>query len=251
MQVQLGQRLHRPDDLVAVLGHQRAQFAQHPFDFALLGQLQFAPAVVELQRGQWLHENGGSRGRLVVDDALDASLVLHLDGNHVPPGPLGNDGLLQPGLVSGVRDDPLELFQQAVVGGGQIAADLLELGAGRVLHLAVVTDGLLNSLNQRPTRLDAVGHAGEGGKLVAPPQDQVAELSGRLERLADVQQVARLEHAPLFGLHNQGAHISRAADGRLWASGQQVFGLGCELKTALYLLGVGAGRQPQGQLPPG
>ena len=82
-------------DVARLLPHQHGQLGQNSPDFVSFIQLQFAPAVVKLNSSQRFNKDGRSAGALIVHHALNSTLEISFDRDHVAPGSLGNQGLLQ------------------------------------------------------------------------------------------------------------------------------------------------------------
>ena len=76
---------------------QRAQAigrgAQDAFDLVLLGGLEFADAIAELDRGRGLDEQRGAGSRRVVDDAADCAARVPPYGDHEPTIPHRHRGI--------------------------------------------------------------------------------------------------------------------------------------------------------------
>ena len=75
-QVEVAQRLDRAHDRAGIGRDQPGQGREDAVDLLLLGELRLAPAVVQVDHGQRLDEEGGAAAGLVVDQAGDASLEL-------------------------------------------------------------------------------------------------------------------------------------------------------------------------------
>ena len=93
--IELGQDLDRPPDRLCCIGDESGEREQDALDLALLGQLQLAIAIVQLNRRQRLDERGGATGRLVVHQAGDAPLGVGAHRDHKAPIALRDVRFLQ------------------------------------------------------------------------------------------------------------------------------------------------------------
>ena len=93
-QVQVGQGLHHAHNTVGDVAHQGRERGEDAPDFLALGELLFAPLVVQLHRRQRLDEQRGAGGRLVVHNGAAGSWD---SGRNEPAVSLGDDRLLQHG----------------------------------------------------------------------------------------------------------------------------------------------------------
>ena len=246
-QIDLRQRLDGAHDAAGLLAHQPRQRRQDAPDFLRFGQLQLAPGVVQVHRGQRLDEERGARGRLVVHQAADAVLEVGLERDHVAPIALGDDRLLQVGAVLRIGDDALELLQQAVVGQPQVAPDVGQLVRGRVEHLAALVERHADRLHQAGRLFDALRQRRQRGELVGQPAEDALHGAAGDERVLHVQHFARLEHRADGGRLGVSPHIARAADSQLGLHRQQPARLAGRLLPAAGLVQVGRRRQLQGQ----
>ena len=161
------QELERVRHGLHVWAYGSREFLQDAYDLALFSGFQFADAVVGLDHGSWLNEDGAARGTLVVHNALkflferrgygyDQTAVAH-GGSHVAC----NETLLlrlSQNVAQAVRNAAHGLFQ--------LAARLLQLGRSAVLHLSVFVENTLDESYYFGEHVHLFGHGGQCGIAV-------------------------------------------------------------------------------------
>ncbi len=211
-QVDAGERLDAPTDVLGVRADVAAEGAEDALDLALLLELRLAPAVGHVDDGERLEPHRGAAAGDVVDDALELAAHVGLDGDDVSAVAQGDDGLLRNALGERRREDVLEPLVQAVVEAADLAADAAEGGAGLVGDLAALVDAAVDGLDDARLRRDGVDRLGEQGERLIEPRDRRAEVAGALERRGDVEQLRRIEDAAAGALLGGGTDVVGAAE---------------------------------------
>ena len=210
-----------------------AQLGEHAVDFLLLLDLELPPAVRQVEYRQRLDEQRGAAGRLVVHDPLHLLPVLHLDGEHVPTLAHRDDRILKGGPVGRRGHQLLELGHQAVVGPAHLHTHLAQLGTGAIQDLAVVADGAVDRVEQRPVLPEPLRDEGERRQVVFVLQHRAAQHGGRARRGSDLQEVRGLQRAADRGAAEQRAHVVRPADRNVRSQRPQLPRLGGGRLTAV------------------
>ena len=135
-------------------------------DLFFLGQLSFAPLVVEFHRGQWFKKNRRATSRLVVNNAAHATLEIGLERDDITPAPLGDDRFLKIGSDLGRSDQSSQPIEEPIMIDPHFASGTRELGAGIVAHQPSLIKAAINLVNKRVSGLYSPGNVGQQGELV-------------------------------------------------------------------------------------
>ena len=188
------QEVHRAEDVGDVWTHLGGEFVEDADDFALLLTLQLTYAVVGLHHLGRLYEDGLTRSRLVVDDALDFAFQRRCHGDDeasVAHG--GVDVLVHKSLALGGVEDAHQLAADASGCRRQFAAYVVQLGRGCVLDTPVGIDDGVDAAHQPGEEERVLGQSRQTGVrppfiallLAEEPHDGVQ----RVERTAQVEQL--------------------------------------------------------------
>ena len=154
-------------EIVGPVAHAHGQRLQDPDDLAPLLVLQLHDVVVEVDRGQRLHEHARPRARAAVHDPRDLAAVLGLQQQHVAVVARGDELVLQHAVGVLALQERLhhrgELRAQAHEGPPRLG----ELGRSVVRHLAARKDG---AANRRPPPRSCRARATRGGRGGARPR---------------------------------------------------------------------------------
>ena len=155
-----------------MLTDQTGQPGENFKHLAPLFNLQFGDFVVQLNSGQRLNKDGGAAGGAVLDDSRHRPLELSFQGYDITPIALGYDGLLQPAAAPRGMDDFLQGCAEPSLEELQSVSYLPQLGAGRVVNLALRADAVGYGFVNPCQRRDSLG-----------PLLQTAEVGGSLHKL--------------------------------------------------------------------
>ena len=156
-----------------------------------------------------------------MQDAFDFAFVLGFQGDDVAAVAHGDDRFLQLVLIGFVGDDAIESVLQAIEGDFQIAADDRQPGAGGVFDFGVVVDRLFDGILQSRHSSISFANSASKGKSRAHPPERALERRAAPQRIADIEQDARLDYNAAQGFDDRLADIARAAHGDIGMLFQQ------------------------------
>ena len=227
--------IHQAVDQLVVVADQVGQLGQDAAFFLALGQLQLVPGVVGLDDGDWLDEECGSRGGLVVDDGAHLALELGAQWDDVAPVALGHQRVLQHGGDFGVADHALQAVHQAFVGDVHLVADAAQLVGGLVEDFTPLGDGARDGVDHARRGREGRGDLPQGGELDGGALEVARQAARGDERVLDRQQFGRVEHPSARGALHQRAHVGGPADGDVPVDAQQEARFGGQLLQSLHL----------------
>ena len=208
-EVEPGEGVERLAQERRIGGHEDGQLVEDPVDLGLLGDLRLPPGVAELHGHERLHEQGLAAPRRVVDDALDLAPRLGLDRHDVAPVAERDDRLLEGAAELGA-DERVEPPPKPVVGDPDRRAQAAEPRRGGVEQLADRVEAPGQRAPQRGQAVEFVAQVPEQG----PPliREGRGEAGGRVDRVADLQELCRLQPAPAHRPLHGRADVVRRAD---------------------------------------
>jgi hypothetical protein len=123
-------------ELEGVFADQLRQLGKDPPLLIPFRKFKFTYLIVELDHGQRLYKERGTRCRLIVNHGLDLTLELSAQRYHIPAVALCDDRFLQ--FVAGFSQVPLKTGQQPVARNLETTPNLAELRRGRVQYLGPI-----------------------------------------------------------------------------------------------------------------
>ena len=211
--VQLAQELVIPADGAGELGGVGRQLGQNALDLDLLLAGEDADVVVELHHGGRLYKEGGAAGAGVVDHAREGAAVFGLHRHHETAVSLGVDVVLEGLGVA--RGDLGEHIADLGRGRPDLAADLVQLGAGVVGDLLFRHDGVFDLVLQELVAGEHGKIAVQRGLLAVPALLPIGfGQSGGAEQSAYRQQFNGVEKTALFGAFQSIGDVLYAGKGR-------------------------------------
>ena len=190
-------------------------------DLMALILLELVHLVVHRHELGRLHVDRRAAGRLVVNDARHAALVLHLDRDDKTVAAHGDDLILQGvGEAAALR----ELIHATADGLGhtrQLLADATKLDGGAVEHVAVLANGAVDARAQIVVDDESVAVLCHAHEVVAAflGAEKGVEIFRGVEGALDVEKVAGFEHLMDTQLFQDVGEVADAAEGNLLADG--------------------------------
>ncbi len=190
--VQLAQDRGRARQVVRPVADPARQLAQDPDHLAALLVLQGDDVVVQLDRGQRLHEQAGPRAGRAVDDPGELAAMLRLQEQHVAVVAGGDELVLKHAVGVLPAQEALHHARELRLQAQEAAAHLQEPRRGVVRHLPRADDGLADGPGHRAQVADAGGQVAEPwGPLRRP--DPACDLEPAFDEGSDVHEGPRLE----------------------------------------------------------
>ncbi len=178
--VQLAHGFGRSAEVVGPVAHADGQRLQDPDDLAPLLVLKLDDVVVEVDRGQRLHEHALPRARASVHDPRDLAAVLGLQQHHVAVVARGDELVLEHAVGVLALEEGLHHRGEPRTEPHQGPPRLGELGRGVVRDFATRKDGAAD----RGRHLGRVAHerrtVGESGRAFV-----AGDAAGDLDRALD------------------------------------------------------------------
>jgi hypothetical protein len=245
------QGVHVVDDAVGELADETGEVLQHPLDLLLFLQLEVAPLVVQLDSGQGLHEDGRPARRFVVDDPPELVARLRPHRDDVPPGPGGDQGLLEHRPGGAAVQDPLEGVHQPVVGRAQLGPDPGQRRGGGVQDLPPLPDAVLDRPGHDGARVERLRPPGQEGEALRVAGQDAPHVEGALQRVAHLLQGGGVQDRPHPGPLGGRAHVVGRPDGEVRLDLEQEPGLGRLRQPGLHRPPARRRLDGQGQLAAG
>ncbi len=161
--IQLPEHVRRALEVARVLAHARGQVLEDANDLPPLFVLQGDDVVVQLDRGQRLHEEARPRTRAAVDDARDLAAVLGLEEKHVAVVAGGDELVLQEAVRLLAAQERLHHARELGPEESEGPPGLRQLGRSIVRHLPRGKDRPPDGRPHRGQVLDLRGQAREAG----------------------------------------------------------------------------------------
>src|SRR5258708_5132 len=139
------------------------QRAEDAVDFLDLLRLELAHAIAELDRGRRLDEEGGSRGRGVLDDSPDRGAGLAPNGNHIAAVAKRDRHVADALRGVEVLHRVLEQANQLAVGRAQLAPDAPQRWRRVVTYRGIVVENASDAVLERLRRVQAAHERREHG----------------------------------------------------------------------------------------